>query len=439
MPETTATEVSPAVANSCAAAREWSRLPLPERIALLQKGKSLLEKKREELARGIALETGKPLREAQGELSAVLGKFDLTFQDAEEHLSEKKISGPHPSVVRRRARGPAAVVAPFNFPIHLGHGAALAHLVAGNPVLFKPSPLASVTCGEYGELLAQNLPEGVFQVVQGDGETGRELCLDQRVRSICFTGSFQAGQALARALADQIDKELALELGGKNPAIVFEDADLETAANAIADAMCFTSGQRCNSTSRLLVAQPMCARLLEELSLTLLRYLPGDPLSVQTSLGPLVSEASYQRYQKLLEDTACHWIVRGNTPASVNGMRGYYVTPSVITASDSTRFAEELFCPLLTVDTFRTEGEAIAKANASRYGLTASVFTSSAECFRRVSEELEFGNVYCNLATTFSPSTLPFGGFGLSGNRRPGGRGFVRFVTDEQVLQGLPE
>ena len=195
------------------------------------------------------------------------------------------------AMVRRRARGPAAVVAPFNFPIHLGHGAAVAYLLAGNSVIFKPSPLAANVGAAYAAEMQAVLPEGVFELVQGWGATGRELCLHPGVRSVCFTGSIPVGMALAKELAADYSKSLALELGGKNALMVFSDADLDRAADAAADGLCLTTGQRCNSTSRILVHREVEEQFIARLLDSLRRYVPGDPADEATMLGPLASEA----------------------------------------------------------------------------------------------------------------------------------------------------
>jgi acyl-CoA reductase-like NAD-dependent aldehyde dehydrogenase len=200
--EHSAGNVEAAVQRSLKAGEGWKSSTLEERKQVLRECQNCLRERQEDLARLIALEVGKPLREARLELGAVLAKFDLTFADADRFVADHFVEdGPHPALVRRRARGPAAVIAPFNFPIHLGHGAAVAYLLAGNTVLFKPSPLAAGVGAAYAREMVAALPAGVFELVQGWGETGRELCLHPEVRSVCFTGSIPVGTALARDLA----------------------------------------------------------------------------------------------------------------------------------------------------------------------------------------------------------------------------------------------
>lgn len=433
LPEVSATDPEPLLAAAHGVASSWGRTSLGSRIDALRTAQRALSAAKDELARGIALETGKPLTEALGEVGAVIAKIDLTIADAEAHLAAQSITdGPHPATVRRLPRGPALVIAPFNFPLHLGHGATVAHLLAGNPVIFKPSPLAANIAANYGALMAAALPAGVFRLAQGGGDVAMPLACDPRTRAVCFTGSVAAGRALARALAEDFSKELALELGGRNAAIICADADLDLAAEAIADGLCMTCGQRCNATSRVLVDSRVEGRFESRLLASLRRYQPGDPLRPETKLGPLIGTAAVERYSTLISEDGA-WLQEGSVCGVADGKRGHYVTPAVrrgFVHTDS-----EPFAPVLEVESFVDLDDAVTRANATPFGLTASIFTNDEELFAKLADELHVGNVYANLPTTFSPGTLPFGGFGLSGNGRPGGRGFIRFTTHEQAIQ----
>ena len=433
LPEVHATPTEPLLAAAAGAARSWAHTPLSKRIECLRSAQTELLKAKDEMTRGIAVETGKPITEALGEMSSVIAKIDLTIEDATEHLAAHEItSGPHPASIRRLARGPAVVIAPFNFPLHLGNGAIVAHLLAGNPVIFKPSPFAAVVAAQYAQIIAAALPPGVFQLAQGDGEEGQALCVDSRIRAVCFTGSVPVGRALAQALAADFAKELALELGGRNAAIVCADADLALAAEAVAEGACLTCGQRCNATSRVLIDRGIAPRFEELLVVALAKFQPGDPLLPETNLGPLISAEAVARYQQLAAAPA-DWLIPGSAPKEAAGKRGHYVRPALrrgLTAHDA-----ECFVPIVGIDSFANLDESLTRHNASPFGLAASIFTRSAETFQRLVDELPVGNVYANIATTFSPSTLPFGGLGLSGNGRPGGRSFIRFTTVEQALQ----
>ncbi|HEY5704234.1 MAG TPA: aldehyde dehydrogenase family protein [Terrimicrobiaceae bacterium] len=436
LPEVSTGDVPAAVERSKRAFAGWRRLSLEARKAALALCRERLKAKQEELARLIALEVGKPLREARLELAAVVAKFELTFSDGDRYLADQSIAdGPHPATVRRRARGPAAVVAPFNFPIHLGHGAALAYLLAGNTVIFKPSPLAANVGAAYAAEMQAVLPEGVFELVQGWGATGRALCLHPGVRSVCFTGSIPVGMALAKELAADYSKSLALELGGKNALIVFPDADLDRAADATADGLCLTAGQRCNSTSRILVHRDVEERFIGKLLDSLRRYLPGDPMNEATTLGPLANESALDRYREVTNRPG-EWLLAGEVCSEVSGKRGYYVKPAILCSRESLSLGEqEVFCPVASFESFLNFADAIARHESTPFGLAAAIFTSSEQTFRSAGEALEVGNLYWNLPTTFSPSTLPFGGLRASGNGKPGARGFIRFAADEQAVQ----
>ena len=442
-PQVACSSVPECVARSVAAFPLWASRSLDERRDVLSGCREKLSLAAESLSALISRETGKPLREARLEMAAVVAKFDLTFADGEKYLRDVVVGdGPNPALVRQRPRGPAAVIAPFNFPVHLGHGAALAYLLAGNTVLFKPSPLAANVGLEYARIMQAVLPVDVFQLVPGWGETGRALCLDEAVRSVCFTGSVTVGRELANALATDTSKSLALELGGKNSAIVLADADLDLAATAVADGMCLTTGQRCNATSRVLVHRQVVDAFLERLTTSLTRYTPGDPMNENTLLGPLISFAAHERYECLVSARVGEWIVPGGILEKIHPeMHGYYVLPAVVLAHDPLALDESLlakaetFAPILVVEIFDEEDEAIRRHEAWKFGLTASVFTSNAVSFSRIGSHLSVGNLYHNLPTTFSPSTLPFGGWGASGNGHPGGRGFVRFAVQEQSIQ----
>ncbi len=436
--EVSSGDVTAAVECAARERSKWGESSLDHRCEALKAAQAGLTEKKDSLAHGIALETGKPIKEAAGEIAAVIAKIDLAIADARKYLAEESFNdNPHENSVRRRPRGVAAVIGPFNFPIHLAHGAIVAYLLAGNTVVFKPSPLAANVCAQYGRIMTDALGPA-FQIVQGGATEGQQLVTHPAVRSVCFTGSVAAGRAIARAVVDDVGKDVALELGGKNAAIVCRDADLDLAATAIAEAMCLTAGQRCNSTSRVIVDREVEADLIDRLKAKLAKFAPGDPLKESTRLGPLISDAAKQKYLAAIARPQ-DWIIRGGAPETVGGKRGHYVLPAVVRLSHADRanplLTEEIFAPVLAIVASQSEQQSLDLTNATPFGLTASIFTADRERFLRMSRQIDCGNVYMNLPTTFSPGTLPFGGLKESGNRHPGGRGFIRFATDEQVLQ----
>jgi len=442
LPEVVRSDVNAHVARASQAFDSWRRVPLAQRIAHLRDAQGELKSHAEELAESISLETGKPLTEARGELGAVVAKIDLAVADAEHFIADESVTdGPHPALIRHRARGPAAVIAPFNFPIHLGHGAAVAYLLAGNSVLYKPSPLAAVTGARYSKIMQSVLPAGVFELVQGWTETSKDLCAHDAVRAVCFTGSIPAGRAISQMVAADYSKSLALELGGKNASIVLDDADIDAAAAAIADSICLTTGQRCNATSRILVHTSILGALTDALAAYLKRVVPSYPVSEQCKFGPLISNAAVDRYRRLTALPVGEWVLPGTVLDSVDDRPGHYVLPALVVCSDREAFAasplqmDEAFCPVAAILPFSDDTDAVALHNTTPFGLTASIFTTDPARFARIGDDLEVGNLYQNLPTTFSPSTLPCGGHGISGNGKPGGRGFIRFAAEDQAVQ----
>jgi acyl-CoA reductase-like NAD-dependent aldehyde dehydrogenase len=438
------TPVEPAVEASLAAYRAWSHESVESRMSALRAVEADLRANAEILAYGISIETGKPLVESRGEVGAVVGKFALTFRDAEEHhfITPKKIEGgPFEAEIRQIPRGPAVVIGPFNFPLHLANGAILPHLLAGNSVIFKPSPVGAIVGAKYAAIFQKHLPEGVFTLVQGGADEGMALCTDPRVRAICFTGSVGAGRAIAQAVAGDFSKSLALEMGGKNALILLEEGDVAAAAKAAADGICATCGQRCNDTSRAIVHKSQVADFCALLAKELERYQPGDPCDEKTNFGVLVNEAAHKRFADALKVDGDKWIARGGVLSECGARPGYYVRPAARLWKSFERglaspiMTKELFAPLIDVFVADDDSEILRLHDAAPFGLAASIYTQSRARFEAIGRFLKVGNLYANIPTTFSPSILPFGGFGNSGNGKPAGRGFIRFTTDEQAVQ----
>ena len=251
---------------------------------------------------------------------------------------------------------------------------------------------------------------------------------------------------LAEITALDPTKDVALELGGKNASIVLADADLVRAARMVAESACLTSGQRCNATSRVLVDTKVLSIFSKELAAAVAPFRPGWPAEEKTKLGPLVNAGSVERYRSALQAPAgVTFLEAGKVHEQVGGRKGHYVDPCVRLWPSSTAFVAdpgsrvEFFAPVMDVVPVESAEAAIAAHNAVPFGLSASVFTTSRKSFEHFSNHLHAANIYANLPTTMSPSALPFGGWGDSGNRHPGGRGLIRFAADEQVLQEAPD
>lgn len=441
--EVRATDVPTAVQAAGLASTDWGRKPPEERLALIVSARDEIAARRQDLQEFIAIETGTPITQAVAELDAVLADFDGVAMDAQRWLGDRDLQGgPHPARVRQRPRGPAAVITPFPFPLQLGNRASLAYLLAGCPVLFKPSPLAATVAGRYAQILSPALPPGVFQVVQGHAPASLDLAVHPAVPVVCFTGSSSAGRHLSQLVAGDLGKDLVLSLGGKNGALICADADLDLAVEAVLEGAMTGAGQRCDNTSRVLVDAAVADAFLERLAANAAGYLPGDPLEPSTRLGPLAHRRAVERHRLLCEHSwDGEWVCRGGVREEHEGLRGHYVLPAILRLEgepgpeDANVLRQELLCPFLTVRTFTDLDSAVLDINSGELGLGASVFTRDPRLFWSLADRIEVGNIQANLPTTTFQSGLPFGGWKSSGNGRPSGAGFIRFATRQQSAQ----
>jgi succinylglutamic semialdehyde dehydrogenase len=395
---------------------------------LLVRYQARLRAQRDELALAIALEVGKPLWEARGEVDAMIGKVDLALGEGMRFTQNERLDAV-PGEIRQRPLGVVAVIGPFNFPGHLPNGQIVPALLLGNAVVHKPSeqtPSAGIFIARCAD--EAGFPPGVLNVVQGEAAAGRRLTTHREVDAILFTGSARVGQSIVRDNAHRPEVLVALELGGKNASLALDDCELEATARAVAFSAFATAGQRCTCTSRLVVtrgiAQPLVARIAE-----IARGLRiGHPLDADPFMGPVISAAARTR---LLDATAAARaagftsVLEGGA-ASVAGREGHYLAPSIHRApSASANVAgytdDELFAPDLAVYEVDDLDQGIATVNASRFGLTAAVFTSSEAAFEQAARSLRVGVLAWNRPTAGASSRLPFGGVKQSGNHRPAG------------------
>ncbi|MDH5675577.1 MAG: aldehyde dehydrogenase family protein [Myxococcales bacterium] len=411
----------------------WRRTPRSEREALLRRYQAALGEHREAIAECIALEVGKPRWEAVAEVSAMVAKVDVMRGEG-ARFTEDRLVDDLPGEVRHRPLGVLAVLGPFNFPGHLPNGQIVPALLMGNTVVHKPSektPGAAVWIARCIE--AAGFPPGVFNVVQGEGAAGQALSTHPDIDGVLFTGSAAVGQAIVRDNAWRPHCLVALELGGKNAAIVLEDCDLEATARAIAFAAFATAGQRCTSTSFVIAAPAVEAALSERLCALAAGIRVGHPLHEATFMGPLVSEAALRRVQAAQAQATAAGFERltGGDPVRVEGHRGHYLRPAIHRAGPGIDTAtlpdysrQELFAPDLAL--YRADGadpleRAIELANDTPYGLVASVFTASRQAFERCADALRVGLLHWNRSSAGASGRLPFGGVKQSGNHRPAG------------------
>jgi succinylglutamic semialdehyde dehydrogenase len=438
------TPVDAAVTLTAQAFRRWVRTPFEERVRLLSKIDEEIRENAERFASAITLETGKTITEAREELLMVQEVFRQTFEDAEElHFHESRKLGPpeFEAEIRHTPRGPVAVIGPGNFPILMPLRAIIPFLLSGNTVAFKASPAASHTGKMLADLIGKMLPEGVLTLVIGGMDERVELSKDERIRSISFSGNLGAAREIIDAVAKDFSKILALDTGGKNAVILLEDGNPALAAKMAASASCSLTGQRNDSTSRSIVhhskLDAFCTSLIEEMA----QFQPGDPRVNSTTLGTLSNELTHKRYAEVLESKEGNWILQGDAMYQNEGRPGYYVKPAVRLWSSYEKgmlcptMNSEVFAPLIEVFSAADDNEIIALNNATIYGHTASLFTSSRTRFEELCPELRVGNIYANLPTTASRTWLPTCGRRNSNNGKSFGRGFIRYTANELAIQ----
>lgn len=423
--------VDQAVEAARAALPGWKKTPAGDRAALLKKYQVALRRRQEEIVEVIAREVGKPLWEAKTELAAMINKVDVTAQESLRFVTDfelPRIMENTHGACRYRPLGVLAVIGPFNFPGHLPNGHIVPALITGNTVVFKPSEKTPLTAQLMAECFEEaGFPKGVFNLVQGEKEVGRRLCVHEGVSGVLFTGSYEVGTRIKQDTLQQHWKLLALEMGGKNATLIWSDANFEAALIETLVSAFITAGQRCSATSRIIVSNAILERFVEEYHRRAKGFRIGHPFD-EPFMGPLIDAASMDRYTKFLGIAAregCEVVMRGK-PLDA-GRQGHYVTPSICwvrsPSLEGTRKSvyqqTELFCPNVAVLGVDTLEEAIAQANATQYGLAASVFTQDRSIYEKCLQELEAGVVNWNKSTVGASSRLPFGGLKKSGNHFP--------------------
>jgi len=416
-------QVDAAVAAARDGARTMARMPVPDRAGLVRRIGQVLKAREEDLAQAIALDVGKPLWEARTEAQACAAKATITADDGLRLVAPFSAPGQAGAECRFRPLGVLAVLGPFNFPVHLPNGHVLPALACGNAVVFKPSEVAPHAAEIYARCLVEaGVPPGAFNLVQGPGPVGAALAAHPGVDGVLFTGSWAVGLAIERATHGQ-PKMLALEMGGKNAALVLRDADLDKAAYDVLFSAFVSAGQRCTAASRLIVEGPperadalakRIARLAEKLTI-------GHPLDAGVFMGPLASETALARFETGISLARAETVLASRRLAP-RGLRGCYASPSVhrVRRPEGSPYErEELFGPDLAVFDAPDEDAAIAIVNATDYGLAASVHTKSRETFERCVARIECGVVNWNAPTVGASGRLPFGGLKRSGNHRP--------------------
>ena len=402
------------------------------RVGLLRRLAELLELSAEEFARLESQNTGKPIRESRLDVSDSVACLRYYADLAESRQAWKKemVDGTT-SIVTEEPIGVCALIVPWNFPLLLGVWKLAPALAAGNTVVFKPSEITPLSFLKLAILAEEvGIPAGVFNVVLGDGATaGQALVMSKDVDKVSFTGGSETGRKIYQECARSL-KRVSLELGGKSPLLVFADADVETAVDWALFGSFFNQGQVCVASSRLLVQQPLEGEFVARLTERLQQLNIGNPLDEGTEIGPLASAQHLRKVEEYVrigraEGAALH---TGGQRMEAKG--GYYFMPAVFTGVDQQMriVQEEIFGPVITVQSFANEEEAIELANGTVYGLAAGVLSRDVERARRVASRLRAGTVWINGYHT-PHLEAPWGGFKQSGiGRELGPHGLAAFT-----------
>ena len=415
-------QVTDAVAAARQVQAEWARRPQHDRTTILEAYAEEVTKRADEIAAAISTDMGKTAWEAKAEAGAMAGKVGISIKAQVERAgtsySEAAFGSLH---MTHRPHGVMAVFGPFNFPGHLPNGHIVPALLAGNTCVFKPSELAPSVAHVMADAFeAAGLPEGVLNIVQGGRDTGAAL-LDADIDGLLFTGSAQTGLFFHKHFAGRPEVILALEMGGNNPLIVWDPADIDAAADIAAQSAFLTTGQRCSCARRVILPTGKWGDAVVDAIVARAKALKiGDHTEEGAFMGPLVSEQAAQNaldFQMMLSKQG------GKSLRRLKRMDrgGGFVTAGVIDVTEATDIPdEELFGPLMQIIRVSDFDEAIQRANDTRYGLSGGLVSDDDALWIRAHAEMRAGILNRNRPTAGASGAMPFGGPGLSGNFRPG-------------------
>jgi 1-pyrroline dehydrogenase len=416
VPEGTQADVDRAVEAAAKAWAEWREVTPAERAALLLKLADVIDEHTEELAQIESQNVGKPLAAARDEMPVCAD--NLRFFAGAARILEGRATGEYmsgyTSWIRREPIGVVGQIAPWNYPLMMAVWKFAPALAAGNVSVLKPSEQTPLSTLRFAQLASDVIPAGVLNVITGDGEpVGAGIVRHPDVRMVSLTGDVATGKEIAKAASDTL-KRVHLELGGKAPMVVFDDADSAQVAEAIKIGGYWNSGQDCTAASRVVAGPQIYDKLLEELVPAVESLGVGDPAEGdEIEMGPVISKAQQDRVLGFLDRAKGATVLTGG---GTNGDRGFFVNPTVVVDVDQTDeiVQREVFGPVVTVQRFADDDQAIAWANDVPYGLAASVFTRDIGRALNASRKLEFGTVWINDHIPLV-SEMPHGGFKQSG------------------------
>ncbi|MBI3900227.1 MAG: succinylglutamate-semialdehyde dehydrogenase [Gammaproteobacteria bacterium] len=415
------------VAAACESAKarfpSWALLPPVDRAAVIVRFKEELSKAKDDIARAIGQEIGKPLWEARTEVASMINKVDISLRAYDQRTGTNvTATAEADSALRHKPHGVLAVLGPYNFPGHLPNGHIVPALLAGNTVVFKPSEFAPRVGLLTVDVWARaGLPAGVLNVVNGGRDTGMALTGHDTIDGVLFTGSYQTGVALHQQFAGRPEKMLALEMGGNNPLVAWQVRHIDAAVHHIVMSAFVSAGQRCTCARRLIVADDadgecLLARLVDVTARLRIGKWDADP---QPFMGPVVSAKTaagiYSFYETLVRAGAKPLLAMQYADRSSG-----FLSPGIVDVSAISECRdEEIFGPLLQIIRVPTFADAIASANQTTYGLAAGLLCEDRALYEQFFAHVRAGIVNWNRPTTGASSSAPFGGVGRSGNHRP--------------------
>ncbi|WP_292320790.1 aldehyde dehydrogenase family protein [Caldisphaera sp.] len=423
-----------------------SSIPLKDRAKIIKKASILIEERKEILSRLLSLESGKPLKDSRVEMLRAIQLFSIAAEEARFILEGKYHrvdSYEYPPgneyrmvIETREPIGVVAAILPFNFPANSFAHKVAPNIMAGNSVIVKPSPYTPLTALELGKILYESgLPFESLSVLPGDVDVGDELVTNKKVSGITFTGSTNTGISIA-SKAVQSAKKLMIEMGGSDPIIVLDDANLDAAINVSIKARYEYAGQNCNAGKRILVHEKIYEKFVSQFIEKARKLIVGDPLEESSDLGPLISKEALEKMDNYVEDALNNGGIIKLGGNRLN-LKGYFYSPTVISEANTNMklSKEEVFGPIAPIFKFSDDNEALEIANSSPFGLQASIFTNDLKRGLRLAKELKVGGVMINDSPRLRWDALPFGGVKLSGiGAREGVRSTIEGLTEIKLI-----
>ena len=432
-----------AIEAAKAAQVAWRRTPAPKRGAIVFEATRLMKERKEELARALTMEEGKILAEARGEVQKAINLMEFIAGEA-RRLNGSTVPSEMPKTFAYTVRAPLGVVGlvtPWNFPVCIPAWKIAPALVAGNTIVFKPASITPWTAKLVTQLFADaGLPQGVINLVHGSGrEVGQTIVEHKDIAALSFTGSNEVGCRLYEDGSKSL-KKVQCEMGGKNPLIVLDDADVELAAIATAQGAFGSTGQRCTATSRAIVDEAVADRFVEMVVQHAKALKIGNGMTEGVSMGPSVDEGqmnTVMSFHEVAKQEGAKLLCGGGRLSEGDLAHGYYTAPTVYdhVKADSRLAQEEIFGPVLSVIRVKGFDEAVEVANSVVYGLTSSIFTRDVARAMEYVDEIETGMLHVNSPTVGGEAQLPFGGMKATGvGQREMGQTAIEFFTEWKTV-----